>query len=193
MLFFPDIKLQQTYGLIEVGVLRSKSKSSDSLWVKVGGDGFATRVKDGLLEIKAESKMLGYLNAPNPFTEDGWYITGDKVEVDGDYIKLLGRQSEIIIVGGEKVYPIEVESVIQKMDNVSQVTVYSEKNMIMGNIVCAKVALRNEEDHAIFTLRLQKYCREKMSPFKVPVKVRITSEQQYSSRYKKIRASNSIP
>ena len=37
---FPDVKFQQTYGLIELGVLRSKSKSNDSLWVKIGGEGF---------------------------------------------------------------------------------------------------------------------------------------------------------
>lgn len=63
---YPNIKLQQTYGLSEVGILRSKSKSSDSLWVKVGGEGFETRIVDGLLEIKAKSAMLGYLNAPVP-------------------------------------------------------------------------------------------------------------------------------
>jgi len=114
---FPDVKLQQTYGLIELGVLRSKSKSDDSLWVKVGGEGFETRVVNGLLEIKAESAMLGYLNAPSPFTEDDWFMTGDQVEEDGEYIKILGRKSEIINVGGEKVYPAEVESVIQEFDN----------------------------------------------------------------------------
>jgi long-chain acyl-CoA synthetase len=97
---FPDVKLQQTYGLIELGVLRSKSKSDDSLWVKVGGEGFETRVVNGLLEIKADSAMLGYINAPSPFTEDGWFMTGDQVEEDGEYIKILGRKSEIINVGG---------------------------------------------------------------------------------------------
>src|SRR5262249_30190162 len=43
---FPRVNLLQTYGLSEVGILRSKSKSSDSLWVKVGGEGFETRVVD---------------------------------------------------------------------------------------------------------------------------------------------------
>ena len=99
---FPDVRMLQTYGLSEVGILRSKSKSSDSLWVKVGGEGFETRIVDGLLEIKAKSAMLGYLNAPSPFTEDGWFITGDAVEVDGEYIRILGRKSELINVGGGK-------------------------------------------------------------------------------------------
>ena len=95
---FPQVKILQTYGLIELGVLRSKSKKNDSLWVKIGGEGYKTRIIDGILQIQARSAMLGYLNAPSPFTEDGWFKTGDTVEVDGEYIKILGRKSEIINV-----------------------------------------------------------------------------------------------
>jgi len=187
---FPDLKLLQTYGLSEVGILRSKSKSSDSLWVKVGGEGFETRVVDGMLELKAKSAMLGYLNSPSPFTEDGWFKTGDAVEVDGDYIKILGRKSEIINVGGEKVYPQEVENVILEIDNVAEVMVYGEKNPIIGNIVCAKVRLKNNENKKDFTNGLIKYCAEKLKGYKVPVKVQIDYEEQYSDRYKKNRSFN---
>ena len=184
---FPDIRLVQTYGLSEVGILRSKSKSSDSLWVKIGGEGFETRVINGILHIKAQSAMLGYLNAPSPFTEDGWMNTEDHVELDGEYLRLMGRQSEIINVGGEKVYPAEVESVIQELDNVAEVTVFGEKNPITGNIVCAKVTLSQDEDHKSFTRRLKSFCRERLQNYKVPIKVVIASEHQHSARYKKVR------
>ncbi|HTX78507.1 MAG TPA: fatty acid--CoA ligase family protein [Longilinea sp.] len=184
---FPAVKLQQTYGLSEVGILRSKSRSSDSLWVKIGGEGFETRVVDGILQIKAQSAMLGYLNAPSPFTEDGWFNTGDAVEVDGEYFRILGRRSEIINVGGEKVYPAEVESVIQEMDNVAEVTVFGEKNPITGSIVCAKVSLKQPEDPKELTLRLKKFCRQNLPAFKVPVKVMIDDSSQHSERFKKIR------
>src|SRR5258708_9480558 len=90
---FPKIRLLQTYGLSEVGILRSSSRSSDSLWVKIGGDGFRTPGVDGMLEIKARSAMLGYLNAASPFTADGWFQTGGDVEVDGEYFRVLGGQS----------------------------------------------------------------------------------------------------
>lgn len=184
---FLDVKLQQTYGLIELGVLRSKSKDDSSLWVKIGGEGFETRVVDGLLEIKAESAMLGYLNAPSPFTEDGWFKTGDQVEVDGEYIKILGRKSEIINVGGLKVYPAEVESVIQELDNVAEVTVYGEKNAIVGNIVCVKIRLLKEENNLEFNLRLRHYCKQKLQAFQIPIKIIISDEQQYNERFKKKR------
>jgi long-chain acyl-CoA synthetase len=184
---FPRITLQQTYGLSEVGILRSKSKSSDSLWVKLGGEGFKTRIVDGILQIKAESVMLGYLNAPSPFSEDGWFITGDEAEVDGEYYRILGRRSELINVGGEKVYPAEVESVIQQIDNVADVTVYGEKNPITGNIVCANVHLLEMEDSKAAILRIKKYCREHMPTFKVPVKVNIVDDEMHGERFKKMR------
>ena len=87
-LVFPVVKLLQTYGLIELGVMRSKSEKDDSLWVKVGGEGYKTRIVEGILQIKADSAMLGYLNAPSPFTDDGYFITGDRVLQKGEYIKI---------------------------------------------------------------------------------------------------------
>jgi long-chain acyl-CoA synthetase len=185
----PQATILQKYGTTEIGTLRSKSKSSDSLWVKVGGEGFETRVVNGVLHVKAKSAMLGYLNAPSPFTEDGWFDTGDLVEVDGDYIRFLGRKSEVINVGGEKVYPAEVESVIQELDNVAEVVVSGEQNPIVGNIVCAKVTLLRDEDHKQFKARLKKYCRQKLQSYKVPVKVEIVEEKQHSGRFKKLRHS----
>ena len=185
---FPNIRLLQTYGLSEVGILRSKSKSSDSLWVKVGGEGFKTRVVNDMLEIKAKSAMLGYLNAPSPFTKDGWFKTGDAVEVNGEYIKILGRKSEIINVGGEKVYPQEVENVILKLDNVAEVTIYRERNAILGNIVGAKVRLVKNEDKKLFVKRLKKFCHSKLDHYKIPIKITILDKEQYSQRFKKLRS-----
>ena len=184
---FPNVKLLQTYGLIELGVMRSKSEKNDSLWVKVGGNGYETRIIDGMLEIKAKSAMLGYLNAESPFTKDGWFKTGDSVEVKGEYIKILGRKSEIINVGGDKVYPQEVESTIQEFSNVAEVMVYGEKNPIMGSIVCANVRLVTKEDKKLFIHKLKKYCSKTLTKFKVPVKINIVNGKQYSERFKKIR------
>jgi acyl-CoA synthetase (AMP-forming)/AMP-acid ligase II len=155
--------------------------------VRLGGEGFETRVVDGAFQIKAKSAMLGYLNAPSPFTEDGWFETGDLVEVDGEFVRFLGRKSEIINVGGEKVFPAEVENAIQTLDNVADVAVYGEKNPITGQIVCADVMLQNPEDTRAFTQRLKAHCRGKMQNYKVPVKVRVLEGQLHGDRFKKMR------
>jgi acyl-coenzyme A synthetase/AMP-(fatty) acid ligase len=183
----PHIELQQTYGLSEVGILRSKSRSSNSLWVKLGGEGFQTRVVDHILQIKAKSAMLGYLNAPSPFTEDGWFNTGDKVEVDGDYFRILGRHSEIINVGGQKVYPVQVESVVQEMPEVAEVSVYGEKNAIMGQIPCAAIRLRQPRDAKHFHRELKQFCRQRLQEFQIPVRVRLVESAMHGERFKKNR------
>ncbi|MDF9450813.1 AMP-binding protein [Bacillus toyonensis] len=81
---FPYIKIIQMYGLSELGFLYSQSKSNDSLWIKLSDGNIESRVVDGTLQVKLMSTMIGYINAPSPFTIDGWLMTGDMVEVDGD-------------------------------------------------------------------------------------------------------------
>ena len=181
---FPNVKLHQTYGLIELGVFRSKSESSESLWVKLD---MRYRVVEGILQIKTASAMLGYLNAPSPFTDDGWYDTGDAVLMRNGYLRILGRRSELINVGGEKVFPQEVENVIQQMPSVCDVRVYKEPNPITGNIVCAEVALNGTEDPRLFTRNLKRFCRERLQGYKVPVRVKVVDRDFMTVRGKKSR------
>ncbi|MGP1470668.1 MAG: ANL family adenylate-forming protein [Schwartzia sp. (in: firmicutes)] len=184
---FPHITLLQTYGLSEIGVVRSKSKASDSLWVKIGGEDFQTRVVEGQLEIKAKSAMLGYLNAKSPFTIDGWLRTGDLVEEDGDYIRFLGRASEVINVGGQKVYPAQVESVLQMMPGVEEAVVSGEANVLTGQIVKARVKLRHDEPAVMFKKRLKIFCQGKLENYQIPQKVVVVRESLHSERFKKMR------
>lgn len=184
---FPDIKLQQTYGLIELGVLRSQSQGNGSLWVKIGGEGYQTRVADGILQIKSDSAMLGYLNAESPFTEDGWFITGDSVEEDGEYLKILGRKSEMINVGGEKVFPQEVENVILEIPGVEDVVVYAENNALTGKIVCARIKYDGAESKSEIVKKVKTYCRTRLESFKVPVKIELAENTFESERFKKNR------
>jgi acyl-CoA synthetase (AMP-forming)/AMP-acid ligase II len=162
------------------------------LWVKIGGEGFETRIVDGLLEIKAQSAMLGYLNEVSPFTEDGWFKTGDAVEVDGEWVRILGRRSEIINVGGEKVYPAEVESVLQLMPGVDDVVVRGEPNALTGQMVSATVKLSMDESLPDFRRRMRAFCENKLARFKVPQKVVLASEDIHSERFKKIRLGEGV-
>ena len=186
----PHADLLQTYGLSEVGILRSKSRGPESLWVKIGGEGFETRVVDGILHIKAKSAMFGYLNAPSPFTDDGWMNTGDAVEVDGEWLRILGRKSEIISVGGEKVYPAEVESVLQTIPNVAEVTVYAEKNALTGHVVAARFRLREPEELSSFRTKTRIFCRGKLRPYQIPARIVLSEAVQHGGRFKKTRTED---
>ncbi len=183
----PGVALTQTYGLSEVGILRAKSRDSSSLWVRVGGEGFETKVVDGTLRIRARSAMLGYLNHPSPFDADGWLDTGDLVETDGEWLRFLGRRSEVVNVGGLKVYPAEVESVLLDMDGVRDAVVRGEPSPITGQVVVARVTLDHPEEAVAFKRRMRAFCGGRLAPFKVPVKVEIAAGEQHSARYKRVR------
>jgi long-chain acyl-CoA synthetase len=184
---FPNVELRQTYGLIELGVLRAKSLSSDSLWVKVGGEGYQLRVVDGILQIKAESAMLGYLNAPSAFTDDGYFVTGDRVELNGEYIRFLGRESELINVGGQKVFPAEVEGILLACDLVEEAVVYGQRHPITGKIVCADIQLRGAHEEGEARRTIKRFCAQQLEPFKVPVKIQFVQGGLYSDRLKRLR------
>lgn len=184
---FPGVTLQQTYGLSEVGVLHSQSREDGSLWVRIGGEGFQTKIVDGILWIKSAYAMVGYLNAPTEFDADGWFNTQDQVEVDGDYFKILGRVTDLINVGGQKVYPTEVENVILTIDNVKDVAVFGEQHNLLGQIVVAKIILHQPEMVESVKKRVRQACLAQLASFKVPAKVMLAEGVLHSTRQKKIR------
>jgi long-chain acyl-CoA synthetase len=182
----PGVTFHQSYGLSEVGIMRTRSRARDSVWLSVEGDA-QVRVVDGILQIKAPSAMLGYLNAPSPFTDDGWFNTQDEVEVDGQWFRIKGRQTDIINVGGEKVYPAEVEAVIMEVDNIADVTVASEPHPFTGRIVVAEVTTRADEDLKEVAKRVRVHCFRRLASFKVPVKVTQATDRRITERFKKER------
>jgi acyl-CoA synthetase (AMP-forming)/AMP-acid ligase II len=131
--------------------------------------------------------MMGYLNAKSPIDKDGWFNTQDRVETDGEWIKILGRESDIINVGGQKVYPAEVESVLTEIENINSASVYSVENPLLGFVVGAKVSLENKEDLRSLKNKVRKYCKNKLESFKVPVHIEIVDAAMVSPRFKKIR------
>jgi acyl-CoA synthetase (AMP-forming)/AMP-acid ligase II len=156
--------------------------------VKLGGEGFETRVTDdGLLEIKARSAMLGYLNAPSPFTDDGWFITGDRVEVDGEYFRVLGRVSEMINVGGNKVDPAEVEDALLQLDGVVDAVVFSEPHELLGQVVAARIRIEESDDPAAFRSRMRVELGKRLARYKVPQRVYLTTEAVHGQRFKRMR------
>lgn len=185
---FPGTKLKQTFGTSETGILSTKSKSDDSLFMKLGGRGFEHKVIDGELYIRSNISMLGYLNAENPFTEDGWFPTGDLVEVDEDgYIKIIGRLKEVINVGGEKVLPAEVESVLLEMPGIVDVMAYGEQNAITGQNVCVDVVLLPNIDAKQIKRQIRAFCKDKIDDYKIPTRVNVVEKVNFGERFKKIR------
>ncbi|WP_413375543.1 ANL family adenylate-forming protein [Paenibacillus taichungensis] len=184
---FPNVRTVQAYGMSELGILPTRSKDSGSLLFTVRDGEVRYRIVDGLLEIQTKTAMIGYLNAPSPFTEDGWLQTGDEAEMEDGYIRILGRRSEIINVGGRKVYPAEVESILEQMEAIETAVVSGEPSGIMGQMVKATIRLTGEQPLTELRRQIWNFCRDKLPQYKIPQKIVITQETLRSTRMKKIR------
>lgn len=185
---FPRVKFLQTFGTSETGISATSSYSSTSTFLKIDDPNTEYKVVNGELWIHSKTQIMGYLNSSmERFTDDGWFRTGDIVEEKDGYIKIIGRNSEIINVGGEKVLPTEVESVIFQMPHVSDCIVYGEKNPIVGQMVVAKILY--DEDIKLSELKklVTAFCKDKLTRYKIPAKVVKMSEAEYTERFKKKR------
>lgn len=133
----------------------------------------------GELWIKGPNIMKGYYKKPEEtaavLTADGWYKSGDMGTVDSDgIIRITGRKKEMIIVGGENVYPREIESVFEGHPAVAETAVIGQKDESRGEVVVAFVILR--EGMAATELELRDFCRDKIAGYKIPRRVIIAQE-----------------
>ena len=188
---FPKVKFLQTFGTSETGISTTSSKSSNSLFMKLEDINGEYKIVENELWLRSKTQVLGYLNAlMDSFTSDGWFKTGDLVEVDGEYIKIIGRAKEVINVGGQKVLPSEVESIILEMEEISDCMVYGEKNAITGQtVVCDVVLNKNIEN---IKKRVRVFCKDRLDTYKIPTKVNVVDKTNFSDRFKKIRIKDKI-
>ena len=186
---FPKTRLLQTFGTSETGIVQTSSRSSDSLEIKIDGPNTQYKIVEGELWLKSKTQVMGYLNASmESFTEDGWFKTGDLVEeVKNGYLKIKGRAKEIINVGGEKVLPSEVESIVLEIEGVSDCTAYGAKNAITGQMVAIQIVLEADMDKKKAKSFIRKYCKQKLDSYKVPVKFEFVDQTNFSERFKKKR------
>ena len=130
-------------------------------------------VDEGSLRIRSTRAAARYLDdAHHPLsTDDGFTDTGDIVERRGDRYYFLGRRSGVINVGGQKVYPEEVEAAINRHSAVRMSRVRPRKSSITGALVAADVVLKGTVD-PIFTREILKICRDSLPPHKIPATIR---------------------
>ena len=183
---FPNVSLRQTYGMSEIGILKVKSESNNSLWIQIGGEGVEKKIINDVLYLKTKDKMFGYLNYKTPFDKNGWYNTNDVVKSkQNDYIKIIGRKTDIISVGGLKILPSEIERAALKNKNIKNAKAYGRNNPITGQhveIICeTKKILKNYQKlKNELKINFEKELHESFVPLKIKF-----DKISYSYRYKK--------
>ncbi|WP_058986425.1 class I adenylate-forming enzyme family protein [Hugonella massiliensis] len=122
----------------------------------------------GELCLKGDGVMVGYYKNPEATAEtlrDGWLYTGDMAEIDADgFIWLVDRKKDVIISGGENLYPVQIEDFIRTNPKVKDVAVIGIPNERLGEIACAVVEAKpgeelTEDEMQQFCLALPRYKR----------------------------------
>jgi acyl-CoA synthetase (AMP-forming)/AMP-acid ligase II len=185
----PRVKFLQTFGTSETGIAKTSSLSSSSIFLKFDDPNQEYKIVEDELWLRSKTQVLGYINHSNDnFTEDGWFKTGDRVEETPDgFIKIVGRTKEIINVGGEKVMPSEVESVILELEAIQDCIVRSEKNAITGQMVCAEVVMKNGFDFKDEKVKIKQHCKQRLDAYKVPARIVEIDAVLFTNRFKKNR------
>jgi acyl-coenzyme A synthetase/AMP-(fatty) acid ligase len=183
----PAVKLLQTFGTSETGILKTKSKSSSSLFFKIVDEDIEYKIKNNQLFIKSKTSVNGYKDVDSDqFQSDGWFATGDLVEVDEEgYLKVVGRLKEVINIGGLKVLPIEVEDVINSIERVIDCTVFAKENAITGQMVCVNIAALENTDLSQLKKEIKLVCKNNLDKYKRPVKINMTHGLEHTTRFKK--------
>jgi acyl-CoA synthetase (AMP-forming)/AMP-acid ligase II len=184
---FPNAAFQQKFGTSETGAIRIKSQSTDSVYFRIEDSGVEWRVQDAELWLKTSSRILGYLNADESSLEaDGWYRTGDLVEeAAGGYFRIIGRRSQLINVGGQKVHPAEVEQVIAEIEGVEACLVYAKPAAVTGSIVACVIVPSSNQDLRTWKRLIRQHCRGRIADWKIPVAVELCAELSMTDRLKR--------
>jgi acyl-CoA synthetase (AMP-forming)/AMP-acid ligase II len=128
-------------------------------------------VAGGTLHIRSGRTAKGYIGSPlDGF--DGWIDTGDLVKKQGDRYYFAGRKEGVINVGGQKVYPEEVENILTLHPAIHMARVWARRSPVTGSLVAADIML---EPGAMLTdIRgdLIEHCRRHLPAFKMPVSIR---------------------
>ena len=179
----PKVDFRQTFGMSELGIVRVKSKSRKSLFMKVGGEGVETRVVKNVLQIRSANRMLGYLNAPSPFDQEGWYDTKDMVEKKDEFYKIVGRTNEVINVGGLKCLASEIERVALTYPNIALVKAYGKENPITGQH--AEIIVQPQNADSFDKVTFKKFLHDHLQNHMIPRKIRV-EQVKVGHRHKRI-------
>ena len=183
------------YGQTEVSPINNMTLPDDSLqrrtetvgravpWVEIKVIDDSGRVvpigEKGEICTRGYSVMQGYWNDPERTAETidagGWLHSGDLAVMDSDgYVQIVGRIKDMIIRGGENIYPREIEEFLYQHPAISEVQVFGVPDEKMGEEVCAWVQLN--AGHELSADDVKAFCQDKITHFKIPTHIDFVDE-----------------
>ena len=177
-----SLPLTQGLGIIEVGlpILNTASAADNPAAIGRPGPAFDARLADdGELELHGPGMFDAYLSPwqarADVLRPGDWFATGDLATCDSDGdLTLSGRKKSLINVGGMKVFPEEVESVLREHPEVSAARIIARDHPALGQVPCAEI-LASDPESPPPKPALLKFCRARLSGYKVPMLIQFVT------------------
>ncbi len=193
---FPKARIVHAFASTEAGLAFEVADGDAGFPVEATASipGVEISMREDVLRIRSAGNARGYLgeNAPMLKEPDGWVNTGDLLQVrDGRYF-FCGRRDGVINVGGLKVHPEEVESVISRHIDVQMCVVRARKSPVTGALVVAEVVLKPSHSGAGKNLPsikrdILRMCHQSLPAHKVPASIKIVPMLDFSGAGKVLR------
>lgn len=189
---FPAAHIVHIYATTELGKCFSVHDAQEgfptSYFDGPTPDGVELLCRDGELCVRSSNRMLGYdsLSCSTVEAED-WIATGDLLEIKGARALFIGRRTDIINVGGNKVHPIEVEKVIHTVAGVQDVRVYSKHSSIAGEVVACDVVAAHNVDSSELKANINRICATKLTAIQRPRFIQVVDRIGLAISGKKLR------
>jgi len=188
---FPRAGITQIYASTEAGALfavHDGQAGFPASWLREGVEGVQLRIRNSVLEVKSPRGMQGYVSKTGDLDhQDAWIVTNDLVEQRGARVLFKGRVDSVINVGGAKVSPEEVESVLLEVPGVVEVQVFGRANPISGSLVAARVVCAPGHEQQDVRKAIARYARAALDSHKVPRFIEFVEHLEVSETGKKSR------
>lgn len=163
---FPNAKITNIYALTEFGTLFA---SNQDYFEYSGKINTFIKIENNNIFVKQNNE---------------WVNTGDAIEwLDESKFKIVGRETNMINVGGVKINPVKVEEAINKLEYVSNSIVYGKENSVMGMIVVADIILNS----SIEVKQIKSDLTKKLSQYEIPLKINVVEKIEINSNGKIVR------
>jgi long-chain acyl-CoA synthetase len=183
----PDKRRYDKFGTIGIPLKNSRKQTEVKVVDENGGEVPLNEI--GELIIKGDHIMKGYWNLPEETAKtirDGWLYTGDLAKKDEDgFFSIVDRKKDMLIVGGENVYPREVEEVLYENEKVLETAVVGMRDEAKGEIVKAVIVLKDGVQAT--RQEIMDFCSERLAKFKVPRIIEFVEELPKSTTGKILR------
>jgi long-chain acyl-CoA synthetase len=177
----PGTHVNPIHGLRKIGSIGLPIPDTDARIVDLeSGDRELPVNEPGELVIRGPQVMKGYWNRPADTAatlKDGWLHTGDVARMDDDgFFFIVDRKKDMVIVGGLKVYPREIEEILHEHPKVKEAAVAGVPHRVRGEILVAYVVLKDGPpgDAGEARRELLDFLRQRVAPYKLPRRIEIT-------------------